>query len=298
MGLLFDNTSNSPISTANPMPVQIIGGGASSGNTSVTSIPQDGTIPAGAPFSGAVNGAILFTVDTTGYESITTQLYGTFSATVSYEVSNDNTNWLAVQGNNLTNLAGIVIASVDNAPVIRAFPVQAKFFRVRISAYTSGTVNIVPILRSASIDYGSTYVQGGTVTLAAGSANIGIVGGMNVTAVSGALGFPVRMASSTGALQSGTAKGSAGRLYKVTAFNASTSVRWLKFHNIVAAPVVGTTAVVFAVPIPVGYFELNFADLGQYFTSGIGWSLTAGAPDNDVTVPAAGDILNLTMWVA
>jgi hypothetical protein len=297
MGLLFDNTSNSPISTTNPMPVQIIGGGASGGNTSVTSIPQDGTIPVGAPFSGAALNTILFSVDTTGYESITVHLYGTFSAIVTYEGSNDNVNWLPVQGNNLSNIGGLVIQSTDNATMLRAFPVQARFFRARISTYTSGTVNAIPILRSASIDYGSTYVQGGSLnaSLAVGTNNIGSLG---VTAASGALGFPVRMVSSTGVVQSGTVKGSAGRLYKLNAFNAATAPRWVKFHNIVTAPVVGTTAVIFAVPLPVGYFELNFTDIGQYFTVGIGWSLTAGPADNDVTAPAAGDILNMNFWYA
>ncbi|RZL07783.1 MAG: hypothetical protein EOO89_22580 [Pedobacter sp.] len=116
MGLLFDG-SNMPISNTNPLPVMMTGGGASAGNSTVTAVPQDGTVVTGAPFSGNVNGTVLFSIDTTGYESISVQLYGTFTATVTYEMSNDNTNWLPIQGTNMSNVGGVQVGSTDNGAV-------------------------------------------------------------------------------------------------------------------------------------------------------------------------------------
>jgi len=73
-----------------------------------------------------------------GAGSVSVQLTGTWTATVTFEVSNDGTNWVAVE---LTTPDGAAAASTATTTGIYCGPIAAHFkFRARCSAYTSGTI--------------------------------------------------------------------------------------------------------------------------------------------------------------
>ena len=95
--------------------------------------------------SGSVTSATtLFTQDMTGYESITVQVTsaGT-SCTITYETSDDNTNWLSIAGWNPANVTSGFYSVTSTTAIMMRFPRAGKFFRARVSTYGSGTVTVV-----------------------------------------------------------------------------------------------------------------------------------------------------------
>jgi hypothetical protein len=261
-----------------------------SGTVSVT--PTDGTVPAGAPFT-ATSAAVLFDIDTSGYESITTQLSGAFVGTALYEVSNDRVNWVAQVGNLAQNVGNSSLGSSDTGPSIRTFPTFARYFRVRVGTYTSGTFTVSPILRSSSVSPGAVYVGGGSITVASGSI---VASGVNASNLAGGLTTASRIVASTATTNATIAKASAGRVYKITGYNFGTTLRWLRFYNTASTPAPGTTAAFFAVPVPPGAFSYDAQDLGYYFSTGIGYAITANPADNDNVSITASEVLNLNVW--
>lgn len=94
---------------------------------------QDGATATG-------NGA---TVPLDGRSSLVLQLFGTFSATVTFEASINGSDWIAVA---LANLNSTTRARASTATAAGLFLFDAiaglVHFRARISAYTSGTINV------------------------------------------------------------------------------------------------------------------------------------------------------------
>lgn len=88
----------------------------------------------------------LFSQDMLGYESITVQVTsaGT-TCTITYETSDDNTNWLATIGTQ-SSLGANIFATTTTGAVLSQFPRRGRYFRARVSTYTSGTVTVVGTL--------------------------------------------------------------------------------------------------------------------------------------------------------
>lgn len=100
--------------------------------------------------SGSANGAGQFDVtaiNVSQYAHISIHRTGTYNLTSTFECSNDGTNWVACP---MQNVASVPLA--ENTSVtggsngIFAAVVNFKWFRSRISAYTSGTINTILIL--------------------------------------------------------------------------------------------------------------------------------------------------------
>jgi len=90
---------------------------------------------------GVLNAAVALSTDDTDRFSV--QLTGTWAGTVIFEVSNDNTNWVSVALVNSTSTAlttGVVSTTANG--LFYRIDAFSPFFRVRMSVYTSGTVNV------------------------------------------------------------------------------------------------------------------------------------------------------------
>jgi hypothetical protein len=100
-------------------------------------------------FTPATSTATLFSASTTaGYRACVVQLTGTWTGTVTWEVSNDNTTWVvatAYQPGNPGSSGPSTTATGNGVYIIRT---AAKFVRGRVSAYTSGTVEGTVTLRA------------------------------------------------------------------------------------------------------------------------------------------------------
>lgn len=100
------------------------------------------------------------TISQGGAGTVTFQLSGTFSATVTFEATNEtgaNPTWVAVPAANVNT--GATATTTTAAGIYRILASAYLRVRARCSAYTSGTINVVAV---ASL--GNT-ASGGTVTL-------------------------------------------------------------------------------------------------------------------------------------
>jgi hypothetical protein len=105
-------------------------------------------LPVAEPDSLAVSGSRtslgdLFSVDMLGYESVSVQVTSAGSATITYETSDDNINWVTTVGliSNSTETTGLLTTSTSTG--LRCFARRGRYFRARVSSYTSGTVTAV-----------------------------------------------------------------------------------------------------------------------------------------------------------
>jgi hypothetical protein len=90
-------------------------------------------------------------------------------------------------------------------------------------------------------------------------------------------------------------KGSAGKLFWISAINVNASLRYLKIYNNTAAgTTVGTTTPVMTFPIPASAtgagFTISFGDTGVGFSTGITVAATTGAADADTGAPGANEV--------
>jgi len=118
----------------------------------------------GLSVSGTATSAeVLFTTSMLNYESITVQVTsaGT-SCTVTYETSDDNTNWAVCAGLTVTNAGSNSYTTTSTTALALQFARKALYFRARVSTYGSGTVTVAGTLsKSPVMQIGAIYLAGG-----------------------------------------------------------------------------------------------------------------------------------------
>jgi len=233
----------------------------------------------------------VFMVETTGYNSISVQLFAqvAFSGvTVTFQTSNDWTTWTAVQGWPVAG--GTALITTATAAGHWIFPALGRYFRVQVTAYTSGVIGAVGVLKSAPAFYpasqpeitiqrisGSTVVTavagvmavGGNIAVGvAPTANPTPIGGWDGTntrriltdAVSGGIALGANGASNgstmTTLISAATnnltqLKATAGKIHLIDIQNTNAAIRYLKIFSLPSASVtMGTTAAVGNFSIP------------------------------------------------
>lgn len=88
----------------------------------------------------------IWIVETTGYNSIVVQLQGTFSGTITFQVSNDSTTWTACGGWPVAGAASPVSSATAVGQWI--FPCLGRYFRCQVTAYTSGNPIAIGVLKN------------------------------------------------------------------------------------------------------------------------------------------------------
>ena len=135
-------------------------------------------------------------------------------------------------------------------------------------------------------------------TINAGTNLIGDVGSQ-VRATAGGIATTSRLVSAAASTNSTLVKGSAGRVYGITLYNAAAAVRYLKLYNKATAPTVGTDTPIMTIAVgPTQQFNLSLTDVGIYFSLGIGFGLTGGSADSDTTALTAADVVGLNILYA
>lgn len=80
-------------------------------------------------------------------------------------------------------------------------------------------------------------------------------------------------------------------------YNAASSVRYVKFYDLVAAPTVGTTVPVLVFPIPATSGANAFLEAGICdFVKGMGIGASTGVANNDSGAPSANDVQVNLFW--
>jgi hypothetical protein len=87
--------------------------------------------------SASISTSPITPIDINNYTLISCQVLGTFVATIQFQGSNNNSNWLDTSV--IDSSTGSAIASVT-APGIYLIPKRFRYLRAENSAYTSGTI--------------------------------------------------------------------------------------------------------------------------------------------------------------
>lgn len=166
---------------------------------------------------------------------------------------------------------------------------------VLTTATTAGTTTVRLSLAPESDLEGSTTNQ--NVAIAAGSALIGkVVNDLSATAANGPAFTVAALAAALATTNAALVKASAGRVAKLTGYNAASTPRYLRLFNKATAPTVGTDTPFFTLPLaPLQAFQFDVSAWGLSFSTGIGYAITAAAPALDATACAAGDVTALSI---
>ena len=114
----------------------------------------------GSLTAGALNADLVPSTDVSGYSTFALQIAGTFSGTLTLQGSNDNTNFTPVYGTWANNSQPVSV--MTNTGIISG-SCNFRYFRVRMTAYTSGTAT--GTLELKTMPFAPTNIQvSGTVT--------------------------------------------------------------------------------------------------------------------------------------
>lgn len=233
------------------------------------------------------NGQTIF-VDCQRFSNLMIHCSGTFSTiNVAFEGSLNSTNgtdgsWFGVQA--IRSNANTIETTTGNLSATPAYAWELsvnalKYFRIRATAYTSGT-------------QAWTFVPGTYATEPIPGAQISGTQPVSVTAPTAS---NINSAATTNAT---SVKASAGTVYSVTASNINAAIRYLKFYNKASAPTVGTDVPVITIPIPAGgAINIPFGTTGHRFATGIALAITTGAADSDTGAVAANEIKVATAYI-
>ena len=260
-------------------------------------MPADGTVVQG--FRNGTQVGPIVTVDTAGYNSVAMQLAGTFTGTVTFQVSNDGSVWLPVQAWPVAGGA----APVTSATAVGQWviPAAGRFIRAALTTAGSGFPLAIAVLKNAA-----AFFPASTPTV---SAAISGTPGMNISQVGGtataAGGLPLIASGATNGatpftlIAAGTnnltqLKATIGRIITLHIRNRVASERFLKLFALPSASVtMGTTNATHSFPIPAsGELNLPIPATGWNMGgTGISFALTTGLALNDNSAVTANDLV-------
>ncbi len=170
----------------------------------------NGLLPTGPdelaiPSVSVMAASVLFTQDMVGYESISVQVTSAGSScTITYETSDDNTNWVTNSGVFGSWSSTGATANTSTTANMGTWPKRGRYFRARVSTYGSGTVTVVgnlhkspqPLTNRITVDgnssQGGNIVAGLTPYFYGRSANVtAVVGGQTVAGISTLVGAQI-----------------------------------------------------------------------------------------------------------
>ena len=237
-----------------------------------------------------INNDIFASIDVSAYKYISLQLTGSWVGEVSFQGSNNNGTFenIVVQNTGVV-LTPYVLTMTANGGV--KIPVLFKFLRIRVTDYTSGTVtgtafgykedaNTGQISTVGTVNIGASQVVG----LSAGSATIG-----KVSITGGSTLIPKFIVGMAGAIDvnSGSISAVPATLRSIAFTNYTAGGRHFKIYNTASVPVAGTGIPSIVCSLPAGGTLVYALPVeGFSFSNGIGYTMTCGAANSDVTSTA------------
>lgn len=249
-----------------------------------------------APTTGTVTSAssAVF-INTERFSNLMIHCTGTFAGVnVTFEGSLNSTNgtdgnWFTVQAirsnaNTIETTSGVLGAAPAYAWELSVNAM--KYFRVRATAWTSGTQTWTMIPGT----YATEPIPGAQIS---GTQPVSgsVTASGTVTANEGTPLAPTANILNSAATTNGTVvKASAGTIYGFTVNNNGAAAAYFKLHNSTTITV-GTTAVSGWFKVPAGdSININFGSKGLRHATGICYSITGGVADNDTAAVLAGQV--------
>jgi hypothetical protein len=235
--------------------------------------------------AGALNADLVPTTDVSQFSVVSVQTGGTFSGTLTFQGSNDNTNWSNVLLNNVASV-GAPVASTTSSGILYTGAGPFRYFRVRMTAYTSGTAT------GAAMFSGEGFASPVGIQAVSQSTAAAVTAPWPTSetpkTTGGLLSTNLVSAASTNAT---VVKATAGAVYAIFASNANAAWRYLKVYNKATAPTVGTDVPVITIGIPPNDTVSHTLPGGHTNTTGIGIALTTESTTAGTTAVAANEIV-------
>lgn len=228
--------------------------------------------------SASASNTDLISVACDAYRSVNFQITGTWSGTIAYQVSNDNTNWSAINVI-IANGSSVIASSTGNTIAYSALN-GFQYFRVRFTSYTSGTASINAYFNRDPVP--TATLPGSPTNTVIGSATS-----------SGVTLYTVNSAATTNAA---VIKSTAANLYGISAMNTSATTKYVRFYSKATTPTVGTDVPIMVVAVPAtSSKEIDYTPALRIAT-GLGVAITGGAAATDATAVSAGDVQLLVSY--
>lgn len=250
----------------------------------VTMYKSDGTeITDHVPLAVAVNPVtvvsndIIASFDVSTYKFISLQLTGIWVGTVSFQGSNDNGTFDEVVSQDMGEQTSPYVSDTTTTGIYK-IPTAFQYLRVRVTAYTSGTVEGFALAYKEDSNTGQISATG-QVGLNAGTAYIGDV---KVLPTISAPSISHKVISAVGVnatlLQVG-----ASNIDMLLMVSGAATPRFVKFYDQATIPVVGTDIPKYTFPLAVGASPLQLPPKGLNFTTGLAYAILLSVEDAGTT---------------
>jgi hypothetical protein len=242
-----------------------------------------------------VDNDMIASFDASPYSYVSFQLSGTWVGAVRFQASNDNGTFKDVVVQNVGDIVEPYrIESTSNSLI--KIPILAKYLRVRVTTYVSGTVEGSAFAYKEDVHTGQISSTG-EVTIASGqSLNIGNfpatqalsastanIGNVKILPTSDIAPNYVKVISTTG-LNATLLQSGATNLAILYIVNIAATTRFFKLYNKSSAPIVGTDVPLITIPLANGQSNFTIPSLlGIDFSLGLAFAITLGADDSDTT---------------
>lgn len=230
--------------------------------------------------SASANNTDLISVACDAYRSVNFQITGTWSGTITYQVSNDNANWVAF--NVIASNAITSGSSTTSNLVAYGALTGYQFFRIRFTAYTSGTASVTAYFSREIIGTGA--LPGNSVTIS------------NITGSATSSATTLYTVNSAATTNAANIKASGANLYGLSVMNTSATTKYVRLFNLTTAPTMGTSVPIMVVAVPAtSSKEIQYVPALR-FNTGLAVAITGGAAATDNTAVAAGDVQLLVSY--
>ncbi len=137
------------------------------GNQSTGVVTAGGFTEQASLSAGALNADLVPSTDVSGYKTLSLHINtNAYSGTLSFQCSNDNTNWLSV--NMSQPVFGNLVTTTSGTNLMFWCAVNFRYFRCRMTSYTSGAAQGTLELYTAPSVVNTNVNQGTTPWLVAG----------------------------------------------------------------------------------------------------------------------------------
>src|SRR5260221_8271478 len=267
----------------------VIGTQTSANSSSVVIASDQANVPVKGGFveqasltAGSLNADLVPSTDVSAYKGLSLHINtNAYSGTLTIQSSNDNTNWISTYLYRV-DLPGYSVGSSTavGTNIIMIGGVNFRYFRVRMTTYTSGTAQgtlelftVPPIFTPSNFQ----ALQSGVWTAVPNAATTG-----------GSTPYHLVSAASTNAT---TVKGSAGQVYNYNILNTNAAIRYVHLYNKASNPSVGTDVPVKTFQVPATGQIAGSFPVGSTFAAGVFLFTTGKTADKTSGAVCAGDVI-------
>lgn len=168
--------------------------------------------------AGSLNADLVASTDVSAYKFVSLQVTGTWVGTLTFQGCNDNSNFSSILLTTL-NPNSVNFAQTTTGNNIFIGFVPTRYFRVRMTSYTSGTANATLECYTVPPSFFSTYIAGSVLSAQSGTWTVQMP-----TSTTGTLTSVTAATSNTQLLASNTARKG------MYVFNESTAIMYLAFN--------------------------------------------------------------------